>query len=314
MYICDVKKGFGFFGSIKVAVGLLILLIAACFVGSLKPQIDIYHSPFFIGILVLLSLSIITCSISKKPKRIATYITHLSILVILSGAAIDSIFGFKAYVEIKEKETISLFDFSLRLDEFSIEHYPDSEMPKEYKSRLTVIEKGKPVLTKTIEVNHPLVYKGVWFYQSDYGLDVDEVKIAFCGKDFKVRIGEAFYIPEKNLTVKASQFLPDFVMDEKEAFSRSKSPNNPAVKLDIYEGEMLKFSQWVFYKFPDYHQKSGYDFRLTGFSGRDITGLQVTKNPGLAFVWIGCGLLIFGIVASFYKKNVTVHRREHRER
>ena len=287
-----------FFGSIKVAVGLLIFLIVACLLGSLKPQIDIYHSPFFIGILVLLSLNIILCSISKKPKRMATYITHLSILVILLGGAIDSIFGFKGYVEIKEKETVRLFDFSLRLDDFEIEYYPDSEMPKDYKSRLTVIEKGKPVLTKTIEVNHPLVYKGIWFYQSDYSVDVNEVKIAFDGKDFKVKIGEAFDIPEKSLRVKVSQFLPDFVMDEKEAYSRSRSLNNPAVKLEVYEGGSLKFSQWVFYKFPDYHQKKEYNFKLTGFSGSEITGLQVTKNPGLAFVWIGCGLLMVGIIAA----------------
>ncbi|MEK9148727.1 MAG: cytochrome c biogenesis protein ResB [Candidatus Desantisbacteria bacterium] len=165
------KKVFGFFSSIKVASGLLILLIASCLVGSLT-QTDIYRSSFFIGILVLLSLSIIACSISKKPKRIATYITHFSILVILFGGAIDSIFGFKAYIEIKEKETVDLFDFSLRLDDFSVEYYANPKIPKDYKSRLTCLEKGKPVLTKTIEVNHPLVDKGIWFYQADFGIDV----------------------------------------------------------------------------------------------------------------------------------------------
>jgi ABC-type transport system involved in cytochrome c biogenesis permease subunit len=55
-----VKRVFDFFSSIKVASGLLILLILTCLIGSLT-QIDIYHSPFFMGILVLLSLSIITC-------------------------------------------------------------------------------------------------------------------------------------------------------------------------------------------------------------------------------------------------------------
>ncbi|MDI6752038.1 MAG: cytochrome c biogenesis protein ResB [bacterium] len=296
------KRVFGLFSSIKMASGLLILLIIACLVGSLKPQIEIYNPHLFMGILVLLSLNIIACSISKKPKRIAAYITHFSILVILFGAAIDSIFGFKAYVEIKEKEGISLFGFSLRLDDFEIEYYPNSEIPKDYKSRLTCLEKGRPVLTKTIEVNHPLVYKGVWFYQADFGIDVDKVKIAFNGKDFKVKIGESFYVPERGIRIKASQFLPDFIMDGKEVCSRSKKPNNPAVKLDIYEGERLMFSQWVFSKFPDYHQRKGYDFRLAGFYGQELTGLQVAKNPGLVFVWIGCGLLIAGIIASIYKQ------------
>jgi len=42
-------------------------------------------------------------------------------------------------------------------------------MPKDYKSKLTVLENGKEVLTKTIEVNDPLFYKGIRFYQSSYG-------------------------------------------------------------------------------------------------------------------------------------------------
>jgi cytochrome c biogenesis protein len=295
------KKVFSLFSSIKMAMCLLILLILACLIGSLA-QIDIYRSPFFMAILILISLSITACSISKKPKRIGVYITHISILVILFGTAIDNIFGFKAYVEIKEKETVPIFDFNLRLDDFILEYYPDSNTPKDYKSVLTVLEKGRPVLTETIEVNHPLVYKGVWFYQADYSLDVDTVKIAFAGDDFRVKIGETFSLPEGDVRVKVSKFLPDFVLDGKEAYSRSGSLNNPAIKLDVYEGERLKFSQWAFYKFPDYHQKKGYDFRLTSFSGTELTGLQVIRSPGLAFVFSGFGLLSLGIIASIFKK------------
>ncbi|ODS32647.1 MAG: ResB-like c-type cytochrome synthesis protein [Candidatus Scalindua rubra] len=39
---------------------------------------------------------------------------------------------------------------------------------KDYKSILRVVEDGKTVLTKTIEVNDPLKYKGYVFYQSSY--------------------------------------------------------------------------------------------------------------------------------------------------
>ena len=40
--------------------------------------------------------------------------------------------------------------------------------PKDYKSKLKVLEQGKEVLSKTIEVNDPLTYKGYTFYQSSY--------------------------------------------------------------------------------------------------------------------------------------------------
>ncbi len=39
---------------------------------------------------------------------------------------------------------------------------------KDYKSILRVVENGKTMMTKTIEVNSPLKYKGFVFYQSSY--------------------------------------------------------------------------------------------------------------------------------------------------
>ena len=44
-------------------------------------------------------------------------------------------------------------------------------MPKDYFSDLTILEEGKEVLNATIEVNHPLHYKGYHFYQDSYGHD-----------------------------------------------------------------------------------------------------------------------------------------------
>ncbi len=58
-------------------------------------------------------------------------------------------------------------DFSIRCNSFAIDFYPNG-MPKEYTSSLTVLENGREVLTKTIEVNDPLTYKGITFYQSSY--------------------------------------------------------------------------------------------------------------------------------------------------
>ncbi|MFC2173349.1 cytochrome c biogenesis protein ResB [Acidobacteriota bacterium] len=40
--------------------------------------------------------------------------------------------------------------------------------PKDYKSLLRIVKDGEVVRTKTIEVNHPLKYKGFIFYQSRY--------------------------------------------------------------------------------------------------------------------------------------------------
>ncbi|MCW5212520.1 ankyrin repeat domain-containing protein [Desulfobulbus sp. TB] len=58
--------------------------------------------------------------------------------------------------------------FTIRCNYFDIKYHPDSGMPKEYLTGLTVLEDGKEVLTTIIKVNKPFTYKGVTFYQVSY--------------------------------------------------------------------------------------------------------------------------------------------------
>ena len=112
-------------------------------------------------------------------------ITHLSILIILIGGIAGSLFGFRGFVNILEGETVDQIylkvkdgevpkpiGFSVRCDDFKITYYdlprPEKHV-KEYTSILTILENGKEVLRKSIEVNHPLHYKGLAFYQASYG-------------------------------------------------------------------------------------------------------------------------------------------------
>lgn len=156
---------------IKIAICLFIILIIASIFGTIT-TVDVYHSWWFITILWLMSANIVLCCLSRK-KRFVYYLLHSSILLILLGAIIGSTTGFKEYLEISQGQIVDVLHsgFQVKLEEFNIEYYPNSQMPKDYKSTLTIIEKGKDILTKTIEVNHPLSYKGVWFYQSSYGTD-----------------------------------------------------------------------------------------------------------------------------------------------
>ncbi|MBI5287278.1 MAG: cytochrome c biogenesis protein ResB, partial [Deltaproteobacteria bacterium] len=48
----------------------------------------------------------------------------------------------------------------------------DSFFPKDWKTTLNILEGGKPRLTKTIEVNDPLYYRGFTFYQAAFRQDL----------------------------------------------------------------------------------------------------------------------------------------------
>ncbi len=125
--------------------------------------------------------------------RYGVYIVHISILIILLGAIIGSSkvakilknpeFAFKGGVSLPETaQSDFIFSsdtdggkiplgFTVRCNFFNIDFYPNG-MPKDYVSGLTILESGKEVLTKTIEVNKPLTYKGITFYQASYN-DID---------------------------------------------------------------------------------------------------------------------------------------------
>ncbi|GAB4260875.1 cytochrome c biogenesis protein ResB [Thermincola ferriacetica] len=44
---------------------------------------------------------------------------------------------------------------------------------------------------------------------------------------------------------------------------------------------------------------AGGTLEFTKYAVREYTGLQVKKDPGVPVVWLGCGLLVFGVTLSF---------------
>ncbi len=121
------------------------------------------------------------CVFAEKWRwtRFGVYTVHLSVVLLLIGGLIGSLFGFEGFVNIPEGEKINnirirntgqirSLGFDILCDDFDISFY-DNGAPKEYRSSLTIIEQGKPVYKKDIIVNDPLRYKGVNIFQSSYG-------------------------------------------------------------------------------------------------------------------------------------------------
>jgi cytochrome c biogenesis protein len=175
------------------------------------------------------------------------------------------------------------------------------------------------VLKKVIEVNDPLIYKGVFFYQSSYGASAGGggggevlVRIRPAGGkgdagEYRVSRGKRFAIRGTKDEAEVDTVLPDFAMDNGKFYSRSDQPNNPAAHITIYRGGAELEGAWSFMKFPDFHRKAdaAYEVELADLSSRYYTGLQVTRDPGVNIVWLGCLLLIGGICMAFFMS----HRR-----
>ncbi|ORJ62433.1 cytochrome c biogenesis protein ResB [Geothermobacter hydrogeniphilus] len=256
----------------------------------------------------------------KMPwARFSVYVTHLSILVIFLGAILGTVWGYKAYVNIPEgsstdkvwprgSDTPIDLGFEVRCDRFEVQFYPGGMRPKEFVSDLVVLENGKEVVKKTIEVNDPLTYKGITFYQSSYGPMGDPqfhfkvreratgktvTVVAHKGQPVKLPGGQAFRVAD------FTEHFQTFGSAARIEMLPDLTGKNPA-------GRSRK-SFVVLQKFPEFDAQRGgeYIFSLLDYKQRYYTGLQVAKDPGVWVVWLGCFFLVAGTFSAFFLS----HRR-----
>jgi cytochrome c biogenesis protein len=250
---------------------------------------------------------------SEKGRfsRMGVYITHLSILFILIGGIIGSMFGFRGYVNILEGETVDQvalrvkdkqiarpIDFSVRCDDFRLVFYDlkgPQKMVQKYISDLSVLENGKEVLKKTIEVNDPLTYKGLTFYQSSYGAIHDlALGVRFRGQQekrlFKISEGETVPIPN---TPAHFQFIK---------YEHQLHNYGEGAQVALFKPNQQPRVFWLLKNVPQFDEQRGDEFVFTieQVIEKEYTGLQVTKDPGVWVVWVGCSLMIIGLIVSFF--------------
>jgi len=108
--------------------------------------------------------------------------------------------------------------FSVRCDDFNVTYYDlkgnkQDRFVKEYTSLLTIIENGKEVLEEKVEVNHPLHYRGIAFYQSSYGA-FNRITLGVQKKNKKEKTlleaeeGETIEVPEMNAFLRILTYAP----------------------------------------------------------------------------------------------------------
>jgi cytochrome c biogenesis protein len=172
-----------------------------------------------------------------------------------------------------------------------------------------VIEDGKEVMRKAIEVNDPLTYKGITFYQANYGMiprapgivvlnvtsnsGVSEIK--------RLNLGETFTIPGTTIEGTIKDFSPALSFDQQgRAFTFSEMMNNPAVFVDFREGKE-KYAGWLLKRYPEtWKTPEGHTVQFIDFWGVQYTGLQVRKDPGVWLVYFGSLVMTLGLFTAFF--------------
>jgi cytochrome c biogenesis protein len=247
------------------------------------------------------------------------YIVHLSILAMIAGAIIGSIFGMEADINIKEGETVDVasleqrngiqkLNFSVRCDKFVVEFYEDGT-PKTYRSDLSFIKNGQVEKRGTLLVNHPLTFENLRFYQSSYGAAPDSKAIVvYSTTDRKIgamalAAGDTFDLPQG----KAKGFVlrvEDNIMQM-----------GPAIKLRITSPQKdIQF--WVFKNIdkivaanPNLLKEvpmfnpglfKPFIFSIDSVEQTYYTGLHIVHDPGVPLVAVGGLLMIAGLIIIFF--------------
>jgi cytochrome c biogenesis protein len=243
--------------------------------------------------------------------RLGVYVVHASVIFLLIGGLIGSIFGFDGYANIPEGEAVGSIrigngsktlplDFQIRCDSFAVSFY-DSGMPKEYRSSLTILENGQPVVQKDIIVNDPLRYSGVNMFQSSYGqlppnqaiLNITSVKTGKVYRE-KAVVGEAVVLPEQ---------MGTFVLNGLESSASFRGQNiGDALRGTLRPSEGEPVAVLLPLRFPSFDKmrRGEQAFSVAELKPRYYTGLQVTRDPGVALVYLGFILMILGCYVTFF--------------
>ncbi len=239
-----------------------------------------------------------------KWTRTGVYIVHFSILLIFAGAITGHFWGFKGSVMIPElSATEKVFaaknggpielGFAVRCNSFAIEFY-DNGMPKEYKSNLTILENDQEVLTQDIEVNSPLTYKGITFYQSSYqGY-----------QDFLLHITENSSGTAKTFTLPFQKQMGWEGKDLQFGIVNAEAVGQRVVRAKVWfkAGDNPASIEWLTDTDKTIFIGGAQEYTLA-VKQMYATGLQVAKDPGVWLVYIGCGLMLLGLYIAFFRSH-----------
>ncbi len=234
--------------------------------------------------------------------RIGPIVVHASMLIILAGAILGAMTGFIAQEMVPSGNTFQVKnivdagpyalpqipkDWSVRVNRFWIDYTPEGGIDQFY-SELSVLDnQGQEADKQTIYVNKPLRYRGVTFYQTDWGIAAVRVRL---------NKSPIFQIPKAQLDTKGKGRIWGTWIPTKPDLSEGVSllARDLQGTLLVYDAAGKLVST----------VRSGMATEVNGITLKIVdvigsTGLQIKADPGIPLVYTGFGLLMLGVIMSY---------------
>jgi cytochrome c biogenesis protein len=234
--------------------------------------------------------------------RIGPIVVHASMLIILAGAILGAMTGFIAQEMVPSGNTFQVKnivdagpyalpqipkDWSVRVNRFWIDYTAQGGIDQFYSDLSVLDNQGQEVDKQTIYVNKPLRYRGVTFYQTDWGIAAVRVRL---------NKSPIFQIPMAQLDTKGKGRIWGTWIPTKPDLSEGVSllARDLQGTLLVYDAAGKLVST----------VRSGMATEVNGITLKimDVigsTGLQIKADPGIPLVYTGFGLLMLGVIMSY---------------
>ena len=238
-------------------------------------------------------------------SRLGTFLTHLSLVLLLIGAVMGKVWGWKddqfIVAQGATREVPLARDISVKLEQFQEEWYVEGP-PKDFSSELVIYDKGQEVKHGTVRVNSPLSYKGISFNQAFFGqVAVVEVRDAAGNDVFNEGVPLAWTSNQGNRPVGPmeipGQQVTGYIVGPEPGSYDTAVPLG-TVRLELYDKTTNRLLKTESLPRNQDVQAEGLTFRFLRES--QFTGLKVVKDPGVNVVWVASGLMVLGLVMVFW--------------
>ena len=229
--------------------------------------------------------------------RIAPILVHFSMILILIGAIIGSLSGFKAQEIVPKTETFHIQNIlnsgrlslipkvSIRINDFWITYTKQATMTQFYSDLSILNVSGNEIERKTIFVNSPEKYNGIDYYQTDWNLLGLRIK----NQDFSI-----YQYPLINLPNNQGKIWLTWVS------SSQNLKNGFTLLIDNLQGYCSVYNTvGKFIGNLELNESFNIENSIILMDILSSTGLQIKADPGIGLIYLGFLFLMISTLTSY---------------